>query len=225
MSKTLRAIWTLLGLLAALPAGGVALAAPSTAATSDWGRLDSLATGRSVAGPAGWLNWCMAGNGRCAPADADATLPATPELLVLLERVQAEVNRSLAPQAEPPGRDLWQVGARNGDCEDYALAKQVRLRAAGLPAGAVRLATARLAHGELHAVLTVDTDRGTLVLDNLHARVMPWRSLDYAWQRAQGGEATLLWRELSAAPAPDPSRARPETARPDRILVTGTVAQ
>lgn len=224
MSPSLRALWTLLGLLAALPAGGVALATPATP-TAEWGRLDSLATGRSVAGPAGWLNWCMAGAGRCAPATADAPLPATPGLLALLERVQAEVNRGLEPQGEPPGRDLWQVGARSGDCEDYALAKQLRLRAAGLPAGAVRLATARLAHGELHAVLTVDTDRGTLVLDNLHARVMPWRSLDYAWQRAQGGEATLLWRELGAAPAPKPSRARPEAARTDRDLMTGTVAQ
>ena len=40
-----------------------------TGAQPDWGRLDSLATGAPIAGPAGWLNWCMGDRGRCAPAD------------------------------------------------------------------------------------------------------------------------------------------------------------
>ena len=37
--------------------------------SAGWGRLDSLATGDPIAGPAGWLNWCMGDRGRCAPAD------------------------------------------------------------------------------------------------------------------------------------------------------------
>ena len=174
------------------------IAGPASAGTrADWGRLDSLATGDPVAGPAGWLNWCMADRGRCAPAARPRPVRATAALLALLESVQARVNDALTPRAEPPGQDLWQLGAASGDCEDYALAKQAALRAAGLPAGAARLVTARLPHGELHAVLTVETNRGTLVLDNLQRRVVPMNDLDYAWLRAQGFDRTLRWRQLA----------------------------
>ena len=102
-------------------------------------RLDELRTGRAVAGPAGWLNWCMVDLGRCANARHAVTLTTTPLLLELLARVQREVNASIEPQPEPPGRDLWRADAAAGDCEDYALAKRARLQAAGLPAGRYEL--------------------------------------------------------------------------------------
>jgi predicted transglutaminase-like cysteine proteinase len=147
--------------------------------------------------------------------------------MAMLNRVQTEVNRAVAPEPEPPGRDLWQTGNRSGDCEDYALAKQQRLRAAGLPAGAIRLATARLPNGELHAVLTVDTDRGTLVLDNLQQRVVPMSKLAYAWLRAQGVDTTLRWRELeNRSPQPTSYATSAPTLRSrGRATATGTVAQ
>jgi predicted transglutaminase-like cysteine proteinase len=216
MSEMTRALLALLATLAGSPA------AASDAAPADWGRLDGLATGHSIAGPAGWLNWCMADTARCTPADGADPVRATPQLLALLDSVQQEVNGALAPLAEPPGRDLWQIGARSGDCEDYALAKQQRLRAAGLPSGAARLATARLPNGELHAVLAVDTDRGTLVLDNLQRRVVPLRSLAYAWQRAQGTDGTLRWRELAATPAPGSRHARVGATPRDGAQTAGT---
>lgn len=173
----------------------------ASAAQPAWGSLEVVVTGRTVAGPAGWLNWCMGAAERCLPAQRPEVAPATPALLAAVERVQRQVNAAISPRAEPAGRDLWQHDADHGDCEDFALAKQHKLRAAGLPHGAVRLATARLASGELHAVVTVETDRGTLVLDNLHDRVMPVASLDYSWLRLQGTDGSLRWRELAGAPA------------------------
>lgn len=183
-------------------------------AQTRYGRLDELRTGRVVAGPAGWLNWCMADPGRCAPARQAETLASTASLLALLERVQREVNAAIEPRPEPPGRDLWRADAAAGDCEDYALAKRARLQAAGLPAGAVRLATAALPRGELHAVLTVETDRGTLVLDNLARGVVPIRALDYAWLRVEGTQGSLAWLQLdgSAAGRSDRSVATDGTA-------------
>lgn len=165
-------------------------------AGADWGRLDDLQTGRAIPGPAGWLNWCMADPSRCGEARRAERLPATGALVALLEEVQSQVNAAIAPQPERPGLDLWRADAAAGDCEDYALTKRARLRAAGLPAGAVRLATASLPSGELHAVLTVETDRGTLVLDNLQPRVVPMRALDYSWRRVEGTYGRLEWREL-----------------------------
>src|SRR5689334_8060447 len=110
----------------------LAVSYPSHAQSSH-SRLDELRTGRAVAGPAGWLNWCMADLSRCGRARQTETLPATPALLALLARVQREVNAAIAPRPEPGGRDLWLDDAVAGDCEDYALAKRTRLYAAGLP--------------------------------------------------------------------------------------------
>mgnify|MGYP001296042013 CR=1 FL=1 len=181
------------------------LAAPARAAP--WGSLDAQATGRLVAGPPGWLNWCMADPARCRPRPGAVRVAATGKLLDLLARVQTDVNRSMVARAEPPGRDLWQLGKTVGDCEDFALAKQERLRAAGLPPGALRIATARLPHGELHAVLTVETDHGTLVLDNLAAAVVPVSALRYEWLRVQSTDANLRWSELRSLSATAPAAA------------------
>ena len=123
-------------------------------------------------------------------------------MLAQIERVQAEVNARVVAQSEPAGQDLWQLATTSGDCEDYALAKQAALLAVGLPAGAVRLATARLPDGAFHAVVTVETTSGTLVLDNLHPAVVPFLALHYAWLKLQGAHASLRWDELRDGPAP-----------------------
>ena len=202
----------LLAALAATP--------PTASATEpDWGRLADLDTGRAVPGPAGWLNWCFGKMERCAPARTAAppTVPATPELLGLLDRVQQEVNRTVRPRAEPAGQDLWQVATVEGDCEDFALAKLRRLEAAGVPHGVARLATLQLPSGEGHAVLTVDTDRGTLVLDNLQPGVTPLHALRYAWRSVEGVDDSLLWRELaSSPPARDDPRGIVSVPAPDQ---------
>jgi predicted transglutaminase-like cysteine proteinase len=183
-------VWLAIIVLTSLPAQATV---PSLA---PWGRIADLTTGRDVAAPPGWLNYCLAEKDRCAPAAEASEVDATPELLALVQQVQADVNRRVAPRPEPAGRDLWQIADGSGDCEDFALAKQAALRSAGLPAGAVRLATARLPNRELHAVVTVATDDGTLVLDNLRPSAVPLRTLDYTWLRLQGVRGSLRWEEL-----------------------------
>lgn len=185
-------MWPVWSAIFVLGASVAQAAAPAT----PWGRIADLATGRDVAAPPGWLNFCMAGRWRCAPASEASEIDAAPALLALVQRVQAEVNQRVTAQPEPAGRDLWQIADSSGDCEDFALAKQAALRAAGLPAGAVRLATARLPNGEFHAVVTVATTAGTLVLDNLQASAVPLRALDYVWLRLQGARGSLRWEEL-----------------------------
>jgi predicted transglutaminase-like cysteine proteinase len=54
-----------------------------------------------------------------------------------------------------------------GDCEDYAIAKYVALREAGVAADDVRLVIVRdLGNGEDHAVVTARLDDKWVVLDN-----------------------------------------------------------
>ncbi len=75
--------------------------------------------------------------------------------------------------------DFWatpeQLFDRGGDCEDFAIAKYLSLRALGFPAERMRVAVVydRKKH-EDHAVLLVSTATETLVLDNKYQRVVSW---------------------------------------------------
>ena len=205
LELAMRYLW-LAALATALGLGAPAAAGAAVAAT-EWGSLAGLATGRVAQAPAGWLNYCMADLATCLQTSEVTLAEPTAELLALVDRVQREVNARVQPRAEPPGRDLWRVAVGSGDCEDYALAKQAELRAAGVPATATRLVTARIASGEMHAVLAVETSRGTLILDNLHPGPVPVRELAYTWLGEQDPVGRLRWLELGRpgpAPAPTP---------------------
>lgn len=56
---------------------------------------------------------------------------------------------------------------RGGDCEDFAIAKYTALRALGVPENRLRIVVLQDMQKNIpHAVLTVYTDRGPLILDN-----------------------------------------------------------
>ncbi len=62
-----------------------------------------------------------------------------------------------------------------GDCEDFAVTKYLALRSAGIAAESMRIAVVWDRSRQLHhAVLLVDDDGETLVLDNLAPRVRSW---------------------------------------------------
>lgn len=85
--------------------------------------------------------------------------------------------------------DFWtRIDENGGDCEDYALEKRKRLLDLGWPLSCLKLCVCRVEGGG-HCVLTVDTDRGTYVLDNLLYNVTPWEQLSYDWIMRQNGQA------------------------------------
>lgn len=72
--------------------------------------------------------------------------------------------------------DFWATPVefmeRGGDCEDYAIAKYVSLRALGVPESRMRIAIVHdREQNTPHAVLVVYTDSKALVLDNQNPRV------------------------------------------------------
>ncbi len=81
-------------------------------------------------------------------------------------------------------RDYWaapgEFFARGGDCEDYAIAKYLALRALGFPAQALRLLVLiDTLRGRPHAVLLVQSGGRTLVLDNQTDAVRPWDAVPF----------------------------------------------
>jgi predicted transglutaminase-like cysteine proteinase len=80
--------------------------------------------------------------------------------------------RSVSDEAQYGDVDVWRsplalLATGAGDCEDYAIAKFVALRAAGLPSDDLRIVIMRdTKRGEDHAVTAVRLDGHWLLLDN-----------------------------------------------------------
>lgn len=102
-------------------------------------------------------------------------------LLDLLETVQRSVQRRLTYRTDFQQHgveDRWEVPGLTtefsiGDCEDFAFAKAYKLVRAGIDRGCLRLALCyapvQTISGErevAHAVLVVDTNKYTVILDN-----------------------------------------------------------
>jgi predicted transglutaminase-like cysteine proteinase len=97
-----------------------------------------------------------------------------------LEAVNSFMNR--APYVTDPVNygvpDYWatplQFMTKDGDCEDYAIAKFMSLRQLGFRNGQMRVAVVDdLNLGIAHAILVVYLDGRAFVLDNQIARVVP----------------------------------------------------
>lgn len=80
--------------------------------------------------------------------------------------------------------DYWatpiEFFTKGGDCEDYAIAKYVSLRALGVPEDRMRIAIVQdLQKNVPHAVLIVYTDEGALILDNQSKRTLSANSVNH----------------------------------------------
>jgi predicted transglutaminase-like cysteine proteinase len=138
------------------------------------------------------------------PSEKDS-IELTAEALVLLNRVNHDVNTAIAPTAKGYGSNLqegWTIAPDMGDCNDYAVTKRHDLLESGLPAKALRLSVVRTASGIGHLVLVVITTKGAIVLDNLTAAIRPWQSTDYQWLKIQSAADAKFWYEIKA-PAGD----------------------
>lgn len=163
----LLAFWAALAAPAALALEGalgeVVLRSTRTDLFPKW--QSALARARAEAG--------CAKAGRCAPDAWRRFLAglAGASPTDQLRAVNAWVNRApYRPDRDNYGAaDVWatprQLFARGGDCEDFALAKYLSLRALGFAAAALRLVVVE-DRGVPHAILTAEAAGRLWVLDN-----------------------------------------------------------
>ena len=93
--------------------------------------------------------------------------------------------------------EFWTYPDGKGDCEDFVLLKRRELMARGWPAGSLLITVVRQTNGDGHAVLTVRTDRGDLVLDNLEGKIKLWTQTDYQFIKRQSDRDSGRWVSIA----------------------------
>lgn len=161
-----------------------------------------MPAGRETDAPSGYLAFCARQPAECTdPPNAPDVVALDASVWSTLEQVNAAYNAAIRPEEDSVhyGRvDYWTIPTDGyGDCEDYALAKRKALIAANLSSRALRIAVARSQQGEAHAVLTVATDHGDYVLDNLTNAVLPWNEARLSWIARQTPRQSR-WASLDA---------------------------
>jgi predicted transglutaminase-like cysteine proteinase len=158
-----------------------------------------------VAVPTGYVSFCIRFADQCIVSPGAAkTVALTSENFLLIQNVNESVNRAIRPMDDYRhyGRgEYWTIPTDGlGDCEDYALTKRRDLVAAGLSPSALRVAIVLTWRKERHAVLTVTTDHGDYVLDNLTDQVTAWDRTDYSWVERQDSSDPWRWVALGQEP-------------------------
>src|SRR5215472_14715926 len=163
-----------------------------------------LPDGQSTLPPPGFVGFCIRFPQACTKDASAAKLVLDDHTASTLGRVNDYVNNSITYETDEDhygAVNQWTLNAIGGygDCEDYSVSKREALRAAGLPDDALRIAIVKTPRGEYHAVLTVDTDKGVLVLDNMTSAIRTWTDTPYTWLKRQSAEDPLNWVMLNPA--------------------------
>ena len=198
-------------LLAGLALVGAFLAAPAPRAEAQTtAALPAMSLSAVTTGPArpiaAWAEFCERYPAECA---VDRTEPAsitlTPALWQTINAVNRRINRAVEAVTD---QDHWRAADRwdlaedgRGDCEDFQLLKRRLLVEAGLPRRAMRMTVVIDEKGEGHAVLTILTSRGDLILDNKTNAVLPWTQTGYTFVKRESQDA-VGWVALGRDASP-----------------------
>ncbi|HRP78665.1 MAG TPA: transglutaminase-like cysteine peptidase [Aquamicrobium sp.] len=160
-----------------------------------------MATGSLTSQPIGHYEFCSANPKECnlrsrrrGPLLLDEALRAQ------VSQINVAVNAAIRPMSDFDiyGRDeVWAYPDQGvGDCEDYVLEKRRQLAAIGIPLSQLLITVVRKPDGEGHAVLTLRTDKGDLILDNLRDDMRVWHETGYRYLKRQSGEHSGRWVTL-----------------------------
>lgn len=171
------------------------------AMTAPAGATGMMATGGFTSQPIGHYEFCKANPVECSIRMRDqGPEHMTKTLWKTVSDVNAAVNRAVKPMNDIDiygAEEVWTYPSTGvGDCEDYVLEKRRALKRAGLSLTNLLITVVRKPNGEGHAVLTVRTDRGDFVLDNLNDSVKLWSATNYRYLKRQASNHTGRWVSL-----------------------------
>jgi predicted transglutaminase-like cysteine proteinase len=176
--------------------------ATATAAHADTPTGRFMEIGGATRAPAGHVGFCSENPSECRSQNRNA-------VVVKLDRerwnellaVNAEVNRQIRPVTDVElfgVEEYWTFPSSGaGDCEEYVLEKQRVLQKRGWPKSALLITVVKDTNNAGHAVLTVRTDQGDIILDNQIEAVLPWYSTPYRFVKRQSARNPAKWAAIS----------------------------
>ncbi len=177
----------------------VGLAAPAQASPS-------MQTGRITSQPVGHYDFCQRHSSECQPVKSMPPLNLTPDLWATIVSVNNAVNVEIDQRTDMEVwgyEDYWEYPYKGaGDCDDLVLEKRKRLMDAGLPVSDLLITVVLDEQSQGHAVLTVRTDRGDFILDNMKAKIFRWDETPYTYLKRQSTEHAGRWVDIEGSGAP-----------------------
>ncbi len=160
--------------------------------------------GRQTSVPFGWVDFCGRYRGQCPDSTlAPQNIALTASSFAAISRVNHMVNQAIQPTTDEDHWhkvDQWDLPMDGrGDCEDYALLKRKLLIEQGFPRQALLMTVVRDEHDEGHAILTIVTDHGDFVLDNLTGAIKPWTATGYHFIKRQSQQNPNVWVRVGGA--------------------------
>lgn len=158
--------------------------------------------------PYGWADFCTR---RVEECRVDVLNPVDVVTSGKVTRALFEVNAKVNAEIEPVSNldhwgtllDHWDYPTDGkGDCKIYALWKRKQLLDRGFPRQALLMTIVRDLEGNGHTVLTVKTDKGDLVLDNMVGEIRLWDETGYKFVKRQSQADPNVWVTVGPATMP-----------------------
>ena len=150
--------------------------------------------------PIGHYEFCQTYSGECAGSQADSgPMVLTEDLWKAILDVNYTVNSSITPLTDMEiygVEERWTYPRSVGDCEDFALLKRKMLVDRGVDPADLLMTVVLQPNGEGHAVLTVRTDHGDFILDNMRNKVLLWSETEYTYLKRQSSSQPSRWVKL-----------------------------
>ena len=150
--------------------------------------------------PIGHYEFCQTYQSECQATSVDTgPMKLTEERWKAMLDVNYTANTTITPMTDMEiygVEERWAYPTTVGDCEDFVLLKRKMLMNKGFSASNLLITVVLQPNGEGHAVLTVRTDRGDFVLDNMRNKVMNWSETEYTYLKRQDTANPGRWVKI-----------------------------
>lgn len=161
---------------------------------------DHLSPLKQTNPPIGHYEFCKSNPNECKLTGRDqGPMALSRKAWDRMLKVNASVNKKIRPLTDMQihgVEEVWSYPRTVGDCEDYVLLKRAKLMKAGFSPADLLITVVLQPDGAGHAVLTVRTDYGDYVLDNLRNDVRLWHETGYRFIKRQSSEHAGAWMKL-----------------------------
>jgi predicted transglutaminase-like cysteine proteinase len=150
--------------------------------------------------PIGHYEFCQQNADQCASNGGDpGPMELTQTRWKTLLQVNYKINSAIQPETDQQiygVEERWAYPATVGDCEDYALLKRKTLIDRGFSPSDLLITVVLQPNGDGHAILTVRTDHGDFILDNMRNKVLLWSDTEYTYLKRQSTRNSGQWVKI-----------------------------